>query len=379
MIGGPTSVAIWLRAGWSLGPVQSRYIFQGQGGDQFVGRAATLLELNSIDFSVLPPHFSTNEGPVITTQEWNQILPGFSTYYPDEFKVALPFLLASIVHHQDWLNATLPKNHPFFSHRMYLSGLLHRLKAKVHVGHFKNEVSNLQATGIPPYVMLANRMYFLEKEMAAMKRVYAEGVEAIPDEVCKKLLKNFNIEGVQQVTIEQLQMMFNQFRSDIMEDVRKCALSGGNSTIQDALEATDNAEYKVWNWGGRLHMVPENWRFPKCCCYLIWESWWCGNKMDKISPLRHLKNYDLTSQSDRTLLSKARKVIDAVILISNLQFNDIKNMSVVERDSLFESSFFNLCCKLCDVNSIDEFNRRRFSEVSYVTIYDYIIKSKKQL
>ena len=38
--GGPQSVSIWLRAGWSLGSVQDRYIFAGSGGDQFVGRAA---------------------------------------------------------------------------------------------------------------------------------------------------------------------------------------------------------------------------------------------------------------------------------------------------------------------------------------------------
>ncbi|ETV89803.1 hypothetical protein H310_15367, partial [Aphanomyces invadans] len=38
--GGPEAVAVWLRAGWSLGSVQKRYIFAGAGGDQHVGRAA---------------------------------------------------------------------------------------------------------------------------------------------------------------------------------------------------------------------------------------------------------------------------------------------------------------------------------------------------
>lgn len=32
--GGPTTVCIFLRAGWSLGAVTSRYIFAGHGGDQ---------------------------------------------------------------------------------------------------------------------------------------------------------------------------------------------------------------------------------------------------------------------------------------------------------------------------------------------------------
>ena len=39
--GRPQSVSIWLRAAWSLGNVQNRYLFYGSGGDQFVGRAAT--------------------------------------------------------------------------------------------------------------------------------------------------------------------------------------------------------------------------------------------------------------------------------------------------------------------------------------------------
>ena len=54
------------RAGWSLGSVQSRYVFEGAGGDQFVGRAATGLSTNDPDFAILPPHFNTTKGPVIS-------------------------------------------------------------------------------------------------------------------------------------------------------------------------------------------------------------------------------------------------------------------------------------------------------------------------
>ena len=39
--GAPPTVAVWLRAGWSLGNVAQRYIFQQPGGDQFVGRCAS--------------------------------------------------------------------------------------------------------------------------------------------------------------------------------------------------------------------------------------------------------------------------------------------------------------------------------------------------
>lgn len=47
MVSGPSPIAIYLRAGWSLG-VQKRYILEGGGGDQLAGRAATGIDINSV-------------------------------------------------------------------------------------------------------------------------------------------------------------------------------------------------------------------------------------------------------------------------------------------------------------------------------------------
>jgi hypothetical protein len=55
--GGSTAISIYLRAGWSLGPVQSRYVLEGEGGDQVCGRAATGLTLTDVSVANLPPHF----------------------------------------------------------------------------------------------------------------------------------------------------------------------------------------------------------------------------------------------------------------------------------------------------------------------------------
>ena len=83
--GGPTSVAIYLRAGWSLGPVQSRYILEGEGSDQVCGRAATGLPLTDVSFANLPAHFVGGDSG-LTTFEWEDILPGYSSYYPMSFR-----------------------------------------------------------------------------------------------------------------------------------------------------------------------------------------------------------------------------------------------------------------------------------------------------
>jgi len=61
MPGGPTAIAIYLRAGWSLGNVQQRYILAGDGGDQVCGRAATGLKITDPSFAALPPHFNFDQ------------------------------------------------------------------------------------------------------------------------------------------------------------------------------------------------------------------------------------------------------------------------------------------------------------------------------
>jgi hypothetical protein len=101
--GGPTAISIYLRADWSLGPVQSRYILEGEGGDQVCGRAASGLPLTDDSFANLPPHFLGSDEDFLSTAEWEDILPGYSTFYPLNFREVIPFLLASLVYHVPYL------------------------------------------------------------------------------------------------------------------------------------------------------------------------------------------------------------------------------------------------------------------------------------
>ena len=167
--GGPTAINIWLRAGWSLGPVQSRYIFQGPGGDQFVGRAATGLSLNDANFAVLPPHFDVSDGPPLTLEDWEDILPGYVSFYPQSFRVALGYLLASLVYHREWLRTNLPINHPLFLTRVMTSGILNRLASRVVTGVFMNKVTGMNASGVPEHVKLAHKLNEMELRLQNLK------------------------------------------------------------------------------------------------------------------------------------------------------------------------------------------------------------------
>jgi hypothetical protein len=65
----------------------------------------TGLPIGSSDFSILPPHF--DDSNVISEEIWKYLIP-----YYDDFKATLPFLMASMCYHADWLNDNLYSNHP---------------------------------------------------------------------------------------------------------------------------------------------------------------------------------------------------------------------------------------------------------------------------
>ncbi|OWZ17670.1 hypothetical protein PHMEG_0008349 [Phytophthora megakarya] len=58
---GPSITSMCLRGSWSLG-VQDHYIRYESAGDQYLGRVVAGLPLNRAKFSILPPHFSDNNG-----------------------------------------------------------------------------------------------------------------------------------------------------------------------------------------------------------------------------------------------------------------------------------------------------------------------------
>lgn len=138
LTGGPSAIAIYLRAGWSLGAVTARYIFEGGGGDQLCGRAATGICIMEPSFADLPPHFDLSEGAILTVSQWEEILPNYSTFYPKSFKAALNYLLASLVYHQDWIKDNFDPQHPIFISRVWTSGVLMSLKPKVYTGCMTN-------------------------------------------------------------------------------------------------------------------------------------------------------------------------------------------------------------------------------------------------
>lgn len=267
LAGGPNAVAIYLRAGWSLGPVTSRYIMEGQGNDQLCGRAATGLPITEVSFADLPPHFDLSQGAVITVEQWEDILPGYSTYYPQSFRQVLPFLLASMVHHKDYLQSTLNSNHPLFLTRLWTSGILDTLSPRVYTGNGKHPVTHMTATGIPPHILLANELVALRGDISVLRSVLMEKLAEVPDRVKECLLENFRVDGTVPITASQVQTMM----ADLQERLLLAIVEQGtrqraalDAALPPAISATPpQLEFITYSWGERMHCVPQSFRFPK--------------------------------------------------------------------------------------------------------------------
>ena len=265
--GGPNAIAIYLRAGWSLGPVTSRYIMEGQGNDQLCGRAATGLPITEPSFADLPAHFDLSAGEVLSVTQWEEILPGYSTFYPQSFRQVLPFLLASICFHRQFLVDNLPATHPLFLTRLWTSGLVATLEQKVHTGTGQHPVTRMRATGIPPHILLANEFVALRGEVRNMKDELIQKLEEVPEHVKLTMLENFRVDGTVPITMPQVQSMMAELQATIMTAIAEQGASNRAVLLQTvaatAVAPPTNTGFVPFHWNEMYHAVPITFRFPR--------------------------------------------------------------------------------------------------------------------
>ena len=162
--GGPQVLAIFRRAGWSIGDVIERYIEWMDGQDQFVGRCAAGVSVLDNNFDQLPPHY---HGAILTDADWCTILPTYESL-PHSFKPVLPFLLASLVKHHEFLLSKLHANHTLFISPLFTSGIMARLldaPGRVLGGHAFNPQSGMRASGVPPLTSIARKIDDVDKKI----------------------------------------------------------------------------------------------------------------------------------------------------------------------------------------------------------------------
>ena len=104
LVDGPHTDSVKLRMDHTIGSTDDRYIHIQAGSDKRVGRCVTGLDSNNDDFCYLPPLFTDFDGV-----SFADVLPdGRLENSNESLKSAIPFMIASVIYHSEWLENNLP-------------------------------------------------------------------------------------------------------------------------------------------------------------------------------------------------------------------------------------------------------------------------------
>lgn len=376
---GPNVASVYLRAGWSLGQVQDRYIFYGAGADQYCGRIACGLNFHDANqFPALPPHFPNDL--ILTPDEWAAIIPNYSEY-PQSFQTVLPYLVASIVNHYDWIEEkqngeyiNVNKNHPIHKSRIMVSGVIEKLRNKVIINVIGQcNITGMIATGIPTSITLRKSIEELKNQNALLigrvNELEGNILDQLPDLVVNKIKDNINVDGLQQMTKDQLYTLLDTYYAKRQKIESTSDTTNGNVEMHQ-IPTTDNGD-PYYSWGGKLYRtVPEGFVMPRGGAKQNIDLFISGIRNGDgnliVRPLRRIDTKDLKRNCQGYYAKAAfvfNKVINEYRTLNNIEELDVDILSFVEWDNIWSEGFGRI------IHTIGTKSRNP-NELSYVTVYD---------
>ena len=369
---GPQYEIVNLRMEHTNGGVKDRYIFRQAGADKFVGRTVCGLDLTSSDFAILPPHFID-----LNDVDFAQILPvdALSVENPG-FLSAIPFLIASVIYHWDWIKATLPPRHSIFYSKIVTLGLVSAWKSKVSI--VSDYQADIRPTGIPMVIAIAKSVDRLSNVTMEKFEAVFEVIEELPERIRDSVMEC--IGSANGVIVHQE----NAIRNAVKEIVAPLAESLAESVLRiekriDSITSHDGitqfhsiegsayepiTNFKSFCWGGRIHNFPENFVMPGENCSAVWILWLFGNSEESIAPYRSLYTKYM-HPNERAQHSKAKYVMDTVLEESGQTYDEITAKGPHEALKIFEENYSKLLGQ-----------KRNFRTLHFSTVYKHLKKSK---
>ena len=374
---GPSALQVFLRAGWSVGNVQDRYLFAGAGGDQVTGRALSGLPYLDSSFASLPPHFSADG---LARIEWPSILPLYARV-PETFKRALPYLLASVCFHEPWLRSTLPAQHPLFTTYLFASGNVTRLQPLLHAGRTRCAATGMQATGVPAHLAISAELAEVVNSTQRLQAELLAELRGLPAETVSVMLNRISVNGAIPVTRDDIRAIISEQFAQVRAELRD-ALPAAAARAVEPQQLTDPADphFNQWLWGGRLAMVWKGWLLTSTDVKSTWNLWHFGHLHDRIRPLRHLQTGDLNgTKAQSVLLSKISGVMKAVAevmvemkLVESEQA--VTRLSAVDSAAAFDTAVVELMKRVKGATPL----KGRWMEMAIPTLFDHVCKMKKR-
>ena len=371
--GGPGRDAICQRADWSLGPVRDRYIAAvNNGNDHFVARVMSGLDLQSPSFATLPPHFS-----LIDTAEISAILHSVIDVnaYPELFQGCLPYLLASLVYHHEYLDKTIGQQDRLRSSRLWTSGLLPKLKNKVLLGNGYCEATGMTATGVPPHIVIAVATEKMQEMLLHEAHEIRGEIAEVPGKMCDKLLQQFEVNDALPMTLANVQAMLTTMQEQLLQQL-KAGDGGVSQQAAHSVAPSGRVQWLTWYHPGRgkFFKVPPDFDFPRTLTVKpCWDFFLHGNDLLRIRPYRLLDNDDMRTHADKCRLSNMKVVCKFIIEHIDTDVN-VLDLNADETDILLADAWPLAVAKVTDNNNRSEKIR---GDLVMTTVYKLILKYRR--
>jgi hypothetical protein len=314
VLGGPNAVTVFIRAGWTLNGVESRYALFDKSGDQFLGRVVAGLPLESVKFGSFPPHFK-DAPPELLEFALVSCFPRL----PNSFKQVAKVLLASAVYHFAMLQERLVLSHPLRGTPFFTQQFAQRLAPFV-IGGVDAD-STMRLTGIPPSTLHLGKM----EKIAVVVTQMSQKFDHLPDEIASKL--SVVLEGNAQLAGQITPQMAMTMISKTLEDsgIHELIARLDSGPVQQVVSLQVNeapvappGRIGGYVWGGLAKNLPEHYKIPSVTLPHAFQLWHCGND-DPNNPhisLCQVSEKDVSNAKQRKMFSEykfAMKRIDNML------------------------------------------------------------------
>ena len=313
----PNGDAIKLRMEHLLGGCDDKYIFRGADADRVVGRCVNGLDSSSAEFATLPPHFAT--GSVVDLER--VIAPAVWNGSTAEFKEAIPFLVASVIFHWDFLMANLHTNHPFRTSRIVSIKGKELWGDMVSTGIFRSANSDLRASGVPNAIYLLVANMELQRSIDALRGILESNPQITTNLILSQISSAHNVQILNTRIVTDIvgeavaginancQMLMAQM-NETLDHVRH---ANPNAIALD--RANPRANYRTYPriYTSLLQYVPPNFKMPRINSLSLWKLWLFGDPGNaEVTAPYHLIVPKTLPRSQQGQFSKGKQIMELI-------------------------------------------------------------------
>ena len=169
-------------------------------------------------------------------------------------------------------------------------------------------------TGIPAHVAVLHEI-----------RAVAERQRNMVDQLLERLVETLDQRGIAGgvMSEQRLRDIVIHATQDIRDRMTNIAANQGIGPELAAAQARSQApprSYSTHMHGGKIHLLPEPWRFPSVGVLLLWQHWLLGNYTQNVPPLRVIKCQDVAHLDKLTLKASEKRPRPARKILHDMKF-----------------------------------------------------------